>query len=109
MSLKVNLEDYGVGEDIELNIIPEKEFTFNVNQNWGSYLVRYNQSDKISVSGIFTEPLTMGTEYAIKGEVTSYTDRQGLKRKQIKVHFCKKVFPLKKEGVKRFLRLIPGI
>lgn len=109
MRLKVNLEDYGVGEDIELNIIPEKEFTFNVNQNWGSYLVRYNQSDKISVSGIFTEPLTMGTEYAIKGEVTSYTDRQGLKRKQIKVHFCKKVFPLKKEGVKRFLRLIPGI
>lgn len=109
MALRINLENYEIGEEIELNVIPEKEFSFDPDKNWGSYLVTYNRTDKVGISGIFSEALVMGTEYTIKGEVTAYTDRKRLKRKQIKVHFCKKVFPIKKEGVKRFLKLIPGI
>lgn len=109
MALRINLENYEIGEEIELNVTPEKEFSFDPVKGWGSYLVTYNQSDKIGINGNFSEPLIMGTEYNIKGEVSSYTNQSGVKRKQIKVHFCKKVFPLKKEGVKRFLKLIPGI
>ena len=109
MALRINLDHYEIGEEIELNVVPEKEFSFEPNKGWGSYLVTFNRSDKVGISGIFSEPLVMGTEYTIKGEVASYTDKKQMKRKQIKVHFCKKVFPLKKEGVKRFLKLIPGI
>lgn len=104
VAMKVKLDNYDVGEEIELTVIPDVEFHFDPKKNWGSYLVSYNRDDKIGINGYFSDPLVLGTEYLIQGEITLFRQR-----KQIKVHFCKKVFPIKKEGVKRFLKLIPGI
>lgn len=98
------LEEIPLNTSLEKKVLVDRQFTYKEDSGYGIYQGEDEEGLSIKVTGVFHEPLKIGSTYEMKGKVTAFRGE-----KQLSVDKVKMTTPVSKNGIIAYLQNLEGL
>ena len=98
------LEEVSLNTSLKKKVLIDRQFTYKEDSGYGIYQGEDESGFLIKVTGVFHEPLKIGSTYEMSGKVTAFRGE-----KQLSVEKSKVTKPVSKNGIIAYLQNLEGL
>lgn len=98
------LDEIALNTSLKKKVLVDRQFTYKEDSGYGIYQGEDEEGLLIKITGVFHEPLKIGSTYEMKGKVTAFRGE-----KQLSVEKVKMTVPVSKNGIIAYLQNLEGL